>query len=47
MRFVGLRSNLFNQNELIAERDNRDFYDVVPRITGLTQVCSMDMSTPK
>jgi len=47
MSFVGPRPNLFNQNELITERDSRRVYDVLPGITGLAQVNTIDMSTPK
>lgn len=46
MSFVGPRPNLFNQEELINERDNRGVYDVLPGITGLAQVNNVDMSTP-
>lgn len=47
MSFVGPRPNLFNQDDLIAERDSRGVYDVLPGITGLAQVNTIDMSTPK
>ena len=47
MSFVGPRPNLFNQEELINERDKRGVYDVLPGITGLAQVNTIDMSTPK
>lgn len=47
MSFVGPRPNLFNQEELINERDSRGVYDVLPGITGLAQVNTIDMSTPK
>ena len=47
MSFVGPRPNLFNQSELIAERDSRAVYDVLPGITGLAQVSAIDMSTPR
>jgi len=47
MSFVGPRPNLFNQEELIVERDSRGVYDVLPGITGLAQVNTIDMSTPK
>jgi O-antigen biosynthesis protein WbqP len=47
MSFVGPRPNLFNQEELITERDSRCVYDVLPGITGLAQVNTIDMSTPK
>ena len=47
MSIVGPRPNLFNQKELIQERDNLDVYNVLPGITGLAQVNNIDMSTPK
>ncbi|WP_042009720.1 sugar transferase [Aeromonas fluvialis] len=46
MSLVGPRPNLFNQAELIAERDALGVYDVLPGITGLAQVQHIDMSTP-
>lgn len=47
MSLVGPRPNLFNQEELITERDALGIYDVLPGITGLAQVQNIDMSTPK
>ncbi|WP_119197508.1 sugar transferase [Aeromonas taiwanensis] len=47
MSLVGPRPNLFNQEELIVERDALGIYDVLPGITGLAQVQNIDMSTPK
>lgn len=47
MSLVGPRPNLFNQEELIAERDALCVYDVLPGITGLAQVQNIDMSTPQ
>ncbi|MEZ9128850.1 sugar transferase [Vibrio splendidus] len=47
MSLVGPRPNLFNQQELINERDSRGIYDVLPGITGLAQVKIIDMSTPE
>lgn len=47
MSLVGARPNLFNQTELIEERDNRGVYDYPPGITGLAQINEIDMSTPK
>ncbi|WP_429884714.1 sugar transferase [Geoalkalibacter halelectricus] len=47
MSLVGPRPNLFNQEELIAERDKLGVYAVRPGITGLAQVNEIDMSTPK
>ena len=46
MSLVGPRPNLFNQEELIHERDSRGIYDVLPGVTGLAQVNNIDMSTP-
>lgn len=47
MSLVGPRPNLFNQKELIKERDAHGVYDVLPGITGLAQVQNIDMSTPE
>ncbi|MEZ9918449.1 sugar transferase [Vibrio breoganii] len=47
MSLVGPRPNLFNQEELIKERDAQGVYDVLPGITGLAQVQNIDMSTPE
>ena len=47
MSLVGPRPCLFNQTELIEERDQRGVFQVRPGITGLAQVNSIDMSTPK
>jgi lipopolysaccharide/colanic/teichoic acid biosynthesis glycosyltransferase len=47
MSLVGPRPNLFNQTELIEQRDSRGVYDVRPGITGLAQVNEIDMSTPE
>ena len=47
MSFVGPRPNLFNQTELIAEREKRNVYDHKPGITGLAQINEIDMSTPE
>ena len=46
MSLVGPRPNLFNQEELIKERDNLGVYNFRPGITGLAQVNEIDMSTP-
>lgn len=46
MSLVGPRPNLFNQHDLIAERDALSVYAVRPGITGLAQVSDIDMSTP-
>ena len=47
MSLVGPRPNLYNQEELIAEREARGVYKVRPGITGLAQVNEIDMSTPE
>ena len=47
MSLVGPRPNLFNQVELIEERDLRGVYSVRPGITGLAQINKIDMSTSK
>lgn len=47
MSLVGARPNLFNQTELIEERDKRGVYNYTPGITGLAQINDIDMSNPK
>jgi lipopolysaccharide/colanic/teichoic acid biosynthesis glycosyltransferase len=47
MSLVGPRPNLFNQEDLIHERDSRGVYSVRPGITGLAQIHKIDMSTPQ
>lgn len=47
MSLVGPRPCLFNQEELIAEREQRDVLKARPGITGLAQLNNIDMSTPK
>lgn len=47
MSLVGPRPNLYNQEELIAERDKLGVYNVRPGITGLAQINEIDMSTPE
>jgi lipopolysaccharide/colanic/teichoic acid biosynthesis glycosyltransferase len=47
MSFVGPRPNLFNQTELIEERDKRGVYAFRPGITGLSQIQKIDMSLPE
>lgn len=46
MSLVGPRPNLFNQDELIEERDALGVYEVRPGITGLAQISDIDMSMP-
>ena len=47
MSLVGPRPCLFNQEELIAERESRGVLAARPGITGLAQVNDIDMSTPE
>ena len=47
MSIVGPRPCLFNQQELIDEREARGVFNVLPGITGLAQVNDIDMSTPE
>ena len=47
MSLVGPRPNLFNQEELILEREKRGVYKIVPGITGEAQIRKIDMSTPQ
>ena len=46
MSSVGPRPNLFNQIQLIDEREKMGVYSVLPGITGLAQIQNIDMSTP-
>jgi O-antigen biosynthesis protein WbqP len=47
MSFVGPRTNLFNQEELIVEREQRGVYDVLIGIISTAQINTIDMSSPK
>ena len=47
MSFVRPRPNLCNQDGLVTEREQRGVYDVFPSITGLAQINTINMSTPK
>jgi len=47
MSLVGPRPCLFNQVQLIVERELRGVFEARPGITGLAQVNEIDMSTPK
>jgi len=47
MSLVGPRPCLFNQEELITERQKRGVFNVLPGVTGLAQINDIDMSTPK
>jgi lipopolysaccharide/colanic/teichoic acid biosynthesis glycosyltransferase len=47
MSLVGPRPCLFNQEELISEREQRGVLNARPGITGLAQVNDIDMSTPE
>lgn len=46
MSLVGPRPCLPNQKRLIIERKKRGVYKVKPGITGLSQVCGINMSRP-
>jgi O-antigen biosynthesis protein WbqP len=47
MSLVGPRPCLFNQEELIQEREQRGVLAARPGVTGLAQVNNIDMSTPR
>ncbi len=47
MSLVGPRPCLFNQKELIEEREKRGVLYARPGITGLAQINEIDMSTPR
>lgn len=47
MSLVGPRPCLFNQVELIQERERRGVFEARPGITGLAQVNGIDMSMPE
>mgnify|MGYP003629663091 CR=1 FL=1 len=47
MSLVGPRPCLFNQDELIQEREAKGVFNVRPGITGLAQINEIDMSTPE
>ncbi len=47
MSLVGPRPCLFNQYDLIAAREERGVFHVLPGITGLAQINAIDMSTPE
>ena len=47
MSLVGPRPCLFNQEELIQEREQRGVLAARPGVTGLAQVNDIDMSTPE
>jgi O-antigen biosynthesis protein WbqP len=46
MSLVGARPCLYNQVELIEEREKREVYNYLPGITGLAQINGVDMSKP-
>jgi lipopolysaccharide/colanic/teichoic acid biosynthesis glycosyltransferase len=46
MSLVGPRPSLFNQTELINERERLGVFDFKPGVTGLGQLNNIDMSTP-
>lgn len=47
MSFVGPRPSLFNQRDLINERESLGIYNTKPGITGLAQINKIDMSAPR
>lgn len=47
MSLVGPRPCLFNQTELIVQREAHKVFRVRPGITGLAQIQGIDMSTPE
>lgn len=47
MSLVGPRPCLYNQKELILERDKIGIFSFKPGITGLAQIKKIDMSTPR
>jgi O-antigen biosynthesis protein WbqP len=47
MSLVGPRPCLFNQEELIQEKEQRGVFVARPGVTGLAQVNDIDMSTPR
>ena len=47
MSLVGPRPCLFNQEELIQQREQRGVLGARPGVTGLAQVNDIDMSTPR
>ncbi len=47
MSLVGPRPCLFNQTELIAQRESHGVFEARPGITGLAQINGIDMSTPR
>lgn len=47
MSLVGPRPCLFNQTELITEREERGVFNARPGITGAAQIQGVDMSTPR
>jgi lipopolysaccharide/colanic/teichoic acid biosynthesis glycosyltransferase len=46
LSLIGPRPGLPNQTELFAARKLRGIYNVLPGITGLSQINNIDMSTP-
>lgn len=47
MSLVGPRPCLFNQEELVLERDRLGVFEARPGVTGLAQLEGIDMSTPR
>jgi lipopolysaccharide/colanic/teichoic acid biosynthesis glycosyltransferase len=46
MSLVGPRPGLFNQDDVISEREVKGVFNVRPGVTGLAQINGIDMSTP-
>ena len=46
MSLIGPRPCLFNQKELISEREKYNLFSVKPGISGLAQIKGIDMSKP-
>lgn len=46
MSIVGPRPGLVSDTDLIAARDKKNIYEVLPGITGLSQISNIDMSNP-
>ena len=47
MSLVGPRPCLYNQDELVRERETRGVFNARPGITGLAQIRGIDMSVPR
>ena len=47
MSLVGPRPGLPGDKELTVERDKLNVFEVLPGMTGLSQICKIDMSSPE